>query len=75
MFRRKYRAWKLQRPMYSQQPVQELLCYTANGEWAYIPMIDYEIHELFGNELKIYVLARIVDGKLHVKKILKGENW
>lgn len=68
--------WKLQRPLMTNMPVLEVMAYTEGREnMALIPMTDYEIEELFGDELKVYVSGRVVKGILHVKKRVAERDW
>jgi hypothetical protein len=68
--------WKLQRPLATNMPVLEVMAYTEGHEnVSLIPMTDYEIKELFGDELKVYVSGRVINGILHVKKRVKERDW
>lgn len=70
------KIWKLQRPLYTNMPVLEVLAYTEDRKHeAFIPMMDYEIVELFGDELKLYVKAKVKKGNLVVDKILEEQSW
>ena len=69
--------WKLQRPLYTNMPVLEVLAYTEDKKrQAFIAMTDYEIAELFGDEFKLYALAKVNRrGILEVKKIVEEQDW
>jgi hypothetical protein len=72
------KIWKLQRPLYTNMPVLEVLAYTEDRKSeAFIPMTDYEIEELFGDNLKLYVKAKVnrKTGMLEVDKILEEQAW
>lgn len=68
--------WKLQRPLYTNMPVLEVLAYTEDRKHeAFIAMTDYEIVELFGDNLKLYVKGKVKKGILVVDKILEEQSW
>jgi len=70
--------WKLQRPLATNQPVAEVLAYTEDRDnTAFIAMTDTEIDQLFGDELKLYVKAKVnkKTGILEVKKIVGWQDW
>lgn len=72
------KIWKLQRPLYTNMPVLEVLAYTEGKDnQAFIAMTDTEIHELFGDNLKLYVKAKVNKrtGILEVDKILGDQSW
>lgn len=70
--------WKLQRPMATNMPVLEVMAYTEGKEnLAFIPLSEKEIDEIFGDELKIYVKAKVNKhtGILEVKKRVPDQWW
>lgn len=71
--------WKLQRPILEKYiPVLEIMAYTeGRKDTAFIPMTDKEVAELFGDEFKLYVKAKVnkKTGILEVKKIVGWQDW
>lgn len=75
MFRRT-KIWKLQRPLHSNDDVPMVMAYTEDREnLAMLPMPEEAIDEVFGDERKIYVRARVVNGILKVKRRVAEQDW
>jgi len=72
----RYKIWKLQRPIVSNEEFPTIMAYTEGKEnVAMLPMPEDIMDELFGDELKIYVYARVVNGILKMKHITEEQEW
>lgn len=70
------KIWKLQRPLLDTREIDLVMAYTENNEqMAMIPMPEEFIDELFQDESKIYVKAKIVNGVLKVKHKIESQDW
>lgn len=75
MFKR-YQIWKLQRPLASNDPHPCVMAYTEGKEnMAMIPMPAEMMDEIFGDELKVYAKATVVNGVLKVKRLVPEQDW
>jgi hypothetical protein len=75
MFKRK-QIWKLQRPIVSNEAFPTVMAYTEDkDQLAMIPMPEEMMDEIFGDELKVYALATVVNGVLKVKRLVPEQDW
>lgn len=73
---KKHQIWKLQRPLASNEESPLVMAYTKKKtSMAMMPMPNEMVEEIFGEELKIYVKARIVNGILKVKRRVEDQEW
>lgn len=72
----RYKVWKLQRPIVTNEYFPTIMAYTeGRRDVAMLPMPVEVMDEVFGDELKIYVLARVVNGVLKIKRQVPEEDW
>lgn len=73
---RRYKIWKLQRPLYTNGDYNTIMAYTEGHEnMAMIPMTEEIMDILFEDEPKVYVKARVVNGLLKVKRRVEEPDW
>lgn len=73
---KKYDIWKLQRPLVSNEEFPTVMAYTEDKvKMAMIPMPEEVMDEIFGDELKIYAKATVVNGVLKVKHLVEEQDW
>jgi len=72
----KHKIWKLQRPLVSNEEFPTVMAYTEGREnVAMLPMPEEIMDDLFGDELKIYVKAKVVNGVLKMKHLVEEQDW
>ena len=70
------KIWKLQRPLATNEEFPTVMAYTKGKKnMAMIPMGEELIEELFGDEVKLYAKARVVNGVLKVKHLVEEQVW
>ena len=70
--------WKLQRPLVTNSSSHDVMAYTEDKEdLAFINMTQEQIDEVFGDELKIYVEAKVnkKTGMLVADRIVEEQDW
>lgn len=75
---RRTKIWKLQKPIVDSTggDFPTVMAYTENRQnMAMIPMSPEIINELFGDELRVYARARVVNGVLKVKRLVEEQPW
>lgn len=68
--------WKLQRPIATNGSYGDIMAYTEDqSQTAIIPLDEATIHELFGDEYRIYVLGKVKQGNLVIDKVIEDQPW
>lgn len=72
----KLEIWKLQRPLFASGGVGEVMAYTEGKKnLALIPLPPEMVEEVFGDEPKVYVWAKVVKGNLSVDSYAEEQAW
>lgn len=70
------KVWKLQRPLVSNEPEAMIMAYTEGGQQhALIPVAEEDLALLFGDEFKIYVLAKVENSNLVIDHQVEDQEW
>lgn len=68
--------WKLQRPIFTNGSMTEVMAYTYNKENVkIIDMNEADMDVLFGDELKVYVAAEVRGKNLYIEDYVEGQDW